>query len=67
MRLINAHKLKIQGRGYLNFLQKSLGGQGFQEKFPVGPPILGFIAFLLASILKFGFGEVRLGNVRKIY
>jgi hypothetical protein len=37
------------------FLPKSLGGgQGFQEKLPEGgPPITGFIAFLLTSVLKF--------------
>ena len=38
------------------FLPKSLGGRGFQEKLPGGPPILGFItfiAFLLTSVLKF--------------
>jgi hypothetical protein len=31
------------------------GGQGFQEKLPGGgvPPISGFIAFLLTSVLKF--------------
>jgi hypothetical protein len=35
------------------FLPKSLGGQGFQEKLLWGPPISGFIAFLLTSVLKF--------------
>jgi hypothetical protein len=29
------------------------GGQGLQEKLPGGLPILGFIAFLLTSVLKF--------------
>jgi hypothetical protein len=30
------------------------GDQGFREKLPgVGPPISGFIAFLLTSVLKF--------------
>ena len=34
------------------------GGQGFQEKLPGGggPPISGFIAFLLTSVLKFAWG-----------
>ncbi len=39
---IDAHGLKIQGRGYLIFLPKSLG---FQEKLPGGP--------LLRVILRF--------------
>ncbi len=43
--IIDAHGLKLQGRGYLNFFPKSLGGQGFQEKCHGGPPISGFIAF----------------------
>jgi hypothetical protein len=48
----SAHGLKIQGRGYRMFFAKipgggGRGGQGFQEKLP------GFIAFLLASVLKF--------------
>jgi hypothetical protein len=47
--------LKIQGRGYLKFLPKSLGGQYFQEKLPGSPHILGFIAFLLTSVLKFAW------------
>jgi len=39
---IDAHGLKIQGRGYLKFLSKFLGGmQGFQEKMPVGSPYFG--------------------------
>ncbi len=44
--------------GYLKFLPKSLGGQGFQEKLPGGggPPISGFIAFLLTSFLKICLG-----------
>jgi hypothetical protein len=52
---IDAHGLKIQGMGYLMFFAKiPRGGQGFQEKLPGGgPPILGFIAFLLTSVLKF--------------
>jgi hypothetical protein len=32
--------------------QNPQGGQGFQEKLPGGPPILGFIAFLLRSFSK---------------
>jgi hypothetical protein len=52
---IDAHRLKIQGRGYLMFFAKiPRGDQGFWEKLPVGgPPILGFIAFLLTSVLVF--------------
>jgi hypothetical protein len=37
------------------FLPKSLGGQGFQAKLPGGPPISGFIAFLLTRVLKFAW------------
>ncbi len=34
---IDAHGLKIQGRGYLMFFAKIFrGGQGFQEKLPGG-------------------------------
>ena len=51
---IDAHWLKIQGRGYLMFLPKSLGGKGIQGKLPAGgPSFLGLIAFLLTSVLKF--------------
>ena len=54
---IDAYGLKIQGRGYLMFFAKiPRGGQGFQEKLPGGPPISGFIAFLLTSVLKFAWG-----------
>jgi hypothetical protein len=36
------------------FAKVARGGQGFQEKLPGGgPPISGFIAFLLTSVLKF--------------
>ena len=50
---IDAHGLKIQRSGYLMFIdQNPQGGQGFQEKLPGGPPILGFIAFLLRSFSK---------------
>jgi hypothetical protein len=35
------------------------GVQGFQEKLPEGgPPILGFIAFLLTSVLKIAGGGI---------
>ncbi len=55
---IDAHGLKIQGRGYGMFLPKFLGGgQGFWEKLPGGGPlILRFIAFLLTSFLKICLG-----------
>ncbi len=36
---IDAHGLKIQGSGYLKFLPKSLGGQGFQEKISARVPL----------------------------
>jgi len=37
---IDAHGLKIQGRGYLLFFAKiPRGGQGFQEKLPGGVPL----------------------------
>ncbi len=32
------------------------GGQGFQEKFPEGPPISSFVAFLITIVLKFAGG-----------
>jgi hypothetical protein len=51
---IDAHGLKIQGRGYLMFFAKiPRGGQGFQEKLPGGSPYFRYIAFLLTSVLKF--------------
>ncbi len=58
MIFIDAHGLEIQGRVYLRFLLKILwGGQGFPVKIARGGggplPILGFIAFLLTSLLKF--------------
>jgi len=52
---IDAHGLKTQGRGYLIFLPKSLGGSG-KIAWGGGPPISGFIAFLLTSVLKFPRG-----------
>jgi hypothetical protein len=55
---IVANRLKIQGRGYLKFLPKSLGGSRLSGKIDRGfPPILDFIAFLLTSVLKFAWGS----------
>jgi hypothetical protein len=47
--------LKIQGRGYLMFFVKTPWGvKGFGKNCRGGgPPILGFIAFLLISVLVF--------------
>jgi hypothetical protein len=46
--------LKIQRRGYLIFLPKSLGGSMLSGKIAwEGPPISWFIEFLLTSVLKF--------------
>ena len=42
---IDAHGLEIQGRWYLKFF--------FRINCQGGPPISGFIAFLLTSVLKF--------------
>jgi hypothetical protein len=55
MRIIDAHGLKIQGRGYLVFFAEiPRGGSMLSGKIAWGgPPILGFIAFLLTSVLKF--------------
>jgi hypothetical protein len=54
---IDAHGLKIQGGGYLKFLPKSLGGvKGFRKNCQGGPPILGFIAFLLTNFSKICLG-----------
>jgi hypothetical protein len=51
---LDTHGLKIQGTGSLMFLPKSLGGSRLAGKIARGsPPISGFIAFLLTSILKF--------------
>jgi hypothetical protein len=51
---IDAHGLNIQqGRGYLKFLPKFLGGSRVSGKIARGPPISDFIAFLLTSVLKF--------------
>jgi hypothetical protein len=52
--IIDAHGLKIQGRGYLMFFAKiPRGVKAFRKNCLGGPPILGFIAFLLTSVLKF--------------
>jgi hypothetical protein len=55
---IDAHGLKIQGRGYLMFFcQNPQGGSRVSGKIAWGgPPISGFIAFLLTSVLKFAWG-----------
>jgi hypothetical protein len=45
-----------EGRGYLNFLPTSLGGSRLSGKIAGGSPILGFIAFLLTSVLKLAGG-----------
>jgi hypothetical protein len=52
---IDAHELKIQGRGQLRFC---LGGQGLPDKIAKGSPILGLIAFLLTSFLRICLGVV---------
>jgi hypothetical protein len=53
LKSIDEHGLKIQGRWYLKFLPKSLGGiKAFRKNFQGFPPILGFIEFLLTSLLK---------------
>jgi hypothetical protein len=48
---IDAHGLKIQGRGYLLFFAKIPrgGGQGFQEKLPGGggSPYFGFYCIFI--------------------
>jgi hypothetical protein len=55
---IDAHGLKIQGRGYRMFFAKiPRGVKAFRIKCLGGPPISGFIAFLLTSVLKFASGE----------
>jgi hypothetical protein len=53
--IIDAHGLKIQGRGVLVvFCQNPLGGSRLSGKLARwGPPISAFIAFLLTSVLKF--------------
>jgi hypothetical protein len=57
--LIDAHGLKIQGKGYGMFLPKFLGGGGSRVSGKiarVGLPILRFIAFLLTSFSKICLG-----------
>ncbi len=55
--IIDAHGLKIQGRGYLMFFAKiPRGVKCFRKNCLGGPPISGFIAFLLTSVLKFAWG-----------
>jgi hypothetical protein len=50
----DAHGLKIQGRGYLIFFGNIPRGSRLSGKFAwEGPPISGFIAFLLTNVLKF--------------
>ncbi len=57
VRDLDVHELNIQGRGYLKSLPKSLGGfKAFRKNCQGGPPILGFISFLLTSVLKFAWG-----------
>jgi len=46
---IDAHKLKIQERGYLKFLPKSLGVNAFRKNCQGGSPYFGFIAFVAVS------------------
>ncbi len=54
---MDAHGLKIQGRGYLMFFAKiPRGVKAFRKNCLGGPPISGFIAFLLTSVLKFAWG-----------
>jgi hypothetical protein len=53
--VIDAHGLKIQGRGYLMFFAKiPRGVKGLRKNcMGGGSPISDFIAFLLTSALKF--------------
>jgi hypothetical protein len=58
-KFMDAHGLKIQGRGYLMFFAKIPRGGGSRLPGNIdweGPLILGFIAFLLTSVLKFARG-----------
>jgi hypothetical protein len=57
-RIIDAHGLKIQGRGGVaQVFAKILEGSRLSGKIArVYPPISGFVAFLLASLLKFTSG-----------
>ncbi len=50
---IDAHGLKIQGRGYGMFLPKLLrGGQGFQEKLPGGSTYFAFYCIFINKFFK---------------
>jgi hypothetical protein len=57
---MDAHGLKIGGRGQLKFLPNSpgggAGGGAFAKNCQGGPPISGFITLLLTSVLKFAWG-----------
>ncbi len=48
---IDAHGLKIQGRGYLTYLHK-IPVKAFRKKCQGDSPILGNIAFLLTSFFE---------------
>ncbi len=52
MDIIDAHGLKIQGRGYGMFLPKFLGGQGFQKKLPGGSPYFVFYCIFINKFFK---------------
>jgi hypothetical protein len=59
IRSIDAHGLKIQGKGYLMFLPKSLGGGGgsrLSGKIAGGSPYFGFYCILLTSFSKICLG-----------
>jgi len=67
VRDLDVHELNNQGRGYLKSLPKSLGGfKAFRKNCQGGPPILGFISFLLTSVLKFAWG-VHLWSGSELY
>jgi len=52
--IIDAHGLKIQGRVPNVFSKIPKGVKAFRKNcLGGGPPISGFIAFLLTSVLKF--------------
>jgi hypothetical protein len=54
----DSHGLKIQGRGKLKFLPKSLVGvKAFRKNFQGGSPILNFIVFFIKK-----YFEIRLGG-----
>ena len=59
--IIDAHRLKIQGRGYLMFFAKiPREVKDFRKNCRGGPPISGFIVFLLTSVQKFAWGVLYL-------